>query len=376
MIYQQFAETRLSMLGYGTMRFPRVGGKQDGPVDEVESARLVKIAMENGVNYYDTAYPYSEGNGELVVGRILSQYPRASFYLASKYPGFLEMESYNAPEMLDRQLKRCQVDYFDFYLLHNVAEKSFDTYTSPKWHIVDDLVEAKKQGKIRHLGFSSHAKPETMKKFLERYADQMEFCQLQLNYLDWTLQDAKQNYELVTSYGLPIWVMEPVRGGRLASLLPEAEMQLKAARPQESIASWAFRWLQGLENVKMVLSGMTTEQQLRDNLEIFSKEEPLTESQLQLLERIAAGMQDFLPCTKCRYCCEGCPKQLDIPALLAICNENRYTRYAGVENALRALEAEKRPSACIGCSQCTKVCPQGISIPEELRKLALLEKNL
>ena len=376
MLYFDFKGKKLPRLGFGAMRLPRVDG-QDGVIDVEESARLVKIAMENGVNYFDTAYPYSEGTNEPVLGKILAEYPRDSFYLVSKYPGWMELEKYDAKAMLDEQLERCGVDYFDFYLLHNVADKNIDRYTDPELHIIEDLLAAKEAGKIRHLGFSSHATPACMKKFLEGWGDKMEFCQLQINYLDWDLQDAKTNYELVTEAGLPIIVMEPVRGGRLASLMPEAEEKFKAARPDESIAAWAFRWLQGLENVKMILSGMSDEAQLRDNIAIFSEEKPLNEAEQALVGQVADSMKDLIPCTQCRYCTEGCPAGLDIPALLTVCNESRYTRYAGVEKALRALSAEKRPSACIGCGKCTRVCPQRINIPGELKKLAeTVEKNL
>ena len=293
-------------------------------VDETQMAEMVAYAIDHGVNYFDTAYTYHRFESEHVIGRILKQYQRSSFYLATKFPGHNILPNYEPERIFEEQLVKCGVDYFDFYLLHNVYENSIKTYLNPKWGIVDYLLEQKKAGRIRHLGFSAHGRAETIRKFLDVYGDKMEFGQIQLNYLDWTLQDAKAKYELLTEHGLPVWVMEPVRGGGLAKLSPENEEKLKAARPEESIPAWAFRWLQSLPNVKIVLSGMSNMQQVEDNVKTFSTSKPLNEKEKRLLEGVAVSMMDLLPCTACRYCCTDCPQKLDIPMLLSLYNECRY----------------------------------------------------
>ena len=206
-----------------------------------------------------------------------------------------------------------------------------------------------------------------MKEFLDTYGGEMEFCQIQLNYLDWTLQDAKSKYDLLTERGIPVWVMEPVRGGKLASLAPENSAKLKAQRPGESIAAWAFRWLQTLPNVKMILSGMSNIEQVQDNIKTFSTASPLNVDEVKLLEQVAASMLDLLPCTACRYCCDDCPQELDIPTLLAYYNDCRFDPSFMQGMKIDALEPDKRPSACIACGQCKEMCPQGIDIPEALK---------
>lgn len=309
------------MLGFGTMRLPLAGTDGNAPIDEEAVNTMVRYAQEHGVNYYDTAYPYHGGESERVIGRALKQFPRESYYLATKYPGHQISSSYNPEAIFEEQLDKCDVDYFDFYLLHNVYENSMEAYTDPHWGIVDYFVDQKKKERIRHLGFSCHGGPDNLKQFLDLYGDVMEFCQIQLNYLDWTLQDAKQKYDLLTERNIPVWVMEPVRGGRLASLSDGDEQKLKALRPEESIAAWGFRWLQALPNVVMILSGMSNMKQMTDNVKTFSESRPLSQEEIELLLSIAEGMKNSLPCTACRYCCDSCPQGLDIPSLLNIYNQ-------------------------------------------------------
>ena len=262
------------------------------------------------------------------------------------------------------------MEYFDFYLLHNVYENSFGVYTDPKWDILNYFKEQKRLGRIRHLGFSSHARPDTLAKFLDYAGDSMEFCQIQLNYLDWTLQDAKAKYDLLTARNIPVWVMEPLRGGKLASLSEEDESRLTALRPDDSIASWSFRWLQNLPNVKMVLSGMSDFEQMVDNVRTFSSGERQTAEEASLLADIAEGLKDALPCTRCRYCCEGCPMQLDIPMLIHAWNDLKFSGSMTVPMQMDALPEDKKPSACIGCGACAAICPQKIDIPTALSEFA------
>lgn len=374
MIYSEFKDKKLSLLGFGTMRLPLLPDGS-GEVDEEQVAQMVRYAADHGINYYDTAYPYHNSKSEVIIGKALKQLPRERFYLATKYPGHQIAESYDPAAIFEEQLKKCDVEYFDFYLLHNVYENSFSTYTDPRWGIVDYFVKQKEMGRIRHLGFSCHGLQDTLVSFLDKYGGVMEFCQIQLNYLDWTLQDAKAKYDLLTERGIAVWVMEPVRGGRLAKLNETDEARLHAVRPEESTASWAFRWLQGLPNVKMILSGMSDMAQMEDNVHTFSERKPLSDEERDILLNIAEGMKNSVPCTACRYCCEDCPRGLDIPRLLSLYNEMRFSPSFNVGMTIDSLDENRRPQACIGCGKCAGICPQKIDIPEAMKEFsAMLEK--
>ena len=367
MMYNEACGEKLSCLGFGCMRLPQTAEKA---IDEQELQKMVDYAIAHGVNYFDTAWPYHGGHSEIAIGKALARYPREKWFLADKYPGHQIASSYNPAEIFEEQLKKCGVGYFDFYLLHNVYENSYDVYTDPKWGILDYFKEQKRLGRIRHLGFSCHARPDTLEKFLDYAGDSMEFCQIQLNYLDWTLQDAKAKYDLLTARNIPVWVMEPLRGGRLAALSEEDESRLKVLRPEESIASWSFRWLQSLPNVKMVLSGMSDYAQMTDNVHTFTEEKPQTVEEATLLAEIAEELKNALPCTRCRYCCEGCPMQLDIPMLIHAYNDLKFAGSMTVSMQMDALPEDKRPSACIGCGACAAICPQKIDIPAAMTELA------
>ena len=373
MIYKKFKEEKLSLLGFGTMRLPL---DTDGKVDETQVEAMVKYAMNHGVNYFDTAYPYHDGESERIIGRILSKYPRESFYLADKFPGHQIFDDYTPERFFEEQLERCQVEYFDFYLLHNVYEKSIHTYKNPDWKIVDYLLEQKKNGRIKHLGFSTHGSMEIMKEIIEYCQGELEFCLIQLNYLDWTLQGAKEKYEMLESMGIPVWVMEPVRGGKLAKLSQEEESVLRAKRPEESTPAWAFRFLQDLPNVHMVLSGMSAMEHMADNVKTFEEYKPLSEEERQLLFDFAEDMKTSVPCTSCQYCVAGCPKGLDIPKLISIYNELKYMPTVNASMRIEAMDTDKQPGACISCGKCTRVCPQGIKIPEIMKELPELMKKL
>ena len=368
MIYTDFHGEKLSLLGFGTMRLPLVPGGTPADIDEKTTADMVRYAMEHGVNYFDTAYPYHGGMSERVMGRVLKDYDRGSFYLATKYPGPQLSSHYDPAAIFEEQLEKCGVDYFDFYLLHNVYEKSIETYTDPRWGIIDYFLEQKKKGRIRHLGFSTHGGLELMERFLSQHGKDMEFCQIQLNYLDWTFQKAKEKYELLTSLGIPVWVMEPVRGGRLARLDESEAAALRALNPDLSPAAWALRFVKDLPNVHMVLSGMSNMEQLRENIETFSHPQPLTPAEREALLSLAERMKNTVPCTACRYCVDGCPAGLDIPMLLAAYNAFRLS--ASEAARVEALPAERQPSACVACGQCVKACPQGIDVPAHLKAFA------
>jgi predicted aldo/keto reductase-like oxidoreductase len=232
------------------------------------------------------------------------------------------------------------------------------------------LVAQKKAGRIRHLGFSSHGSAETIDRFLNWRKNCFELVQIQLNYLDWTLQDAAKKYEVITRHGLAVVAMEPVRGGRLATLKGQAETILKAARPDLSIASWALRFLQALPNVLVVLSGMSTMEQVTENVELFSNPDPMSEAERETLQKALASIADVVPCTECRYCCEDCPQNLDIPKLISMYNEFNFGNAVAQKSALAEFPNDERPSACVSCGTCAKLCPQGIDIPGVLKAFA------
>lgn len=373
MIYKKFKEEKLSLLGFGTMRLPL---NAEGKIDEPQVEEMVKYAFAHGVNYFDTAYPYHDGDSERVIGRILSKYPRDSFFLADKFPGHQIFDDYTPERFFEEQLERCQVEYFDFYLLHNVYEKSIHTYKNPNWKIVDYLLEQKRNGRIKHLGFSSHGSREIMKEIIDYCQGELEFCLIQLNYLDWTLQGAKEKYEMLTELGIPVWVMEPVRGGKLAKLDSKWEDMLKERRPEESIPAWGFRFLQDLPNVHMVLSGMSATEHMKDNVQTFEDYKSLTEEERDLLFEIAESMKESVPCTTCQYCVAGCPKNIDIPKLISIYNELKFVPTVNASMRIEAMEETKRPQACIACGKCSRVCPQGIDIPKIMKELPELMKKL
>ena len=366
MIYKKFQDIELSALGMGTMRLPLIG-KNEAEIDEAASAEMVEYAIRHGVNYFDTAWGYHSGNSELVMGKILSEYPRDSFYLATKFPGYDVSNMDKVEEIFEKQLEKCRVEYFDFYLFHNVCEKNINEYLDPKYGILDYLIKQKEHGRIRHLGFSAHGSYDVMKRFLEAYGEHMEFCQIQLNYIDWSFQDAKEKVELLDEYHIPVWVMEPLRGGKLASLSDENTAALKALRPDEGIPAWAFRFLQSIPSVTMILSGMSNFAQVQDNIHTFETEEPLNETEMKTILNIADKMANGVPCTACRYCTDHCPQGIDIPSLIKMYNEHTFTGGGFLAPMLiESLPEDKRPSACLACRSCEAVCPQEIKISEIL----------
>ena len=372
MIYRNFQEIKLSGLGMGAMRLPVIDG-DDSRIDETKTQAMVDYAMEQGVNYYDTAWGYHDGHSETVMGKALSRYPRESYYLATKFPGYDLSNMDKVEEIFEKQLEKCGVEYFDFYLFHNVCEMNIDAYLDEKYGIYEYLMKQKAAGRIRHLGFSAHGNLDVMKRFLDAYGKDMEFCQIQLNFLDWTFQGAKEKVEILKEWNIPVWVMEPLRGGKLAKLAAEDEKALKALRPEENIPAWAFRFLQSVPGVTMVLSGMSNLQQMQDNIHTFAEDKPLTEKEMDTLLQIADGMvkKIVLPCTACHYCTSHCPQGLPIPELLALYNEHCFTEGGFIAPmALSAYPQEKLPSACIGCRSCEAVCPQQIKISEAMADFA------
>lgn len=372
MIYKHFHDLSLSALGLGCMRLPTVEG-DNSRIDEAASAQMLRYAMEQGINYYDTAWGYHSGNSETVMGKLLQAYPRESYYLASKFPGFSKENMEKKEEIFERQLEKCQTDYFDFYLFHCVCESNIEDYTDPQYDLMGYLLEQKKKGRIRHLGFSAHCSLETMKRFLDAHGEHLEFGQLQLNWLDWTFQRAEEKVAMLREYGLPVWVMEPVRGGMLASLSESRTETLRALRPEEGTPAWAFRFLQTLPEVTMVLSGMSNMQQLSDNIRTFETEKPLNDEEWAALQGIAGEMLERmpLPCTSCRYCTAKCPQMLDIPAILTQYNQCFFGEEgAGAPALPEELAGDKGPASCLHCRRCEAACPQQIRISEAMGRFA------
>ena len=367
MIYRDFKDKKISLMGFGAMRLPLL---EDGTVDKVQVQEMVDMAIENGVNYFDTAWPYHTGQSELVIGEALSKYDRSSFYLADKYPGHQISSTYDPAYIFEKQLEKCRVEYFDFYLYHNVYEKSISVYTDPQWDIIEYFKEQKRLGRIKHLGLSTHAQAENLEAILDAFGDAIEFCQIQLNYLDWSLQKAREKCEILSKRGIPVWVMEPLRGGKLANVNDEAAEQMKAASPEDTPASLALRFFHHMDNVKVVLNGVSNIQQMKENLEAFREERKLSEDEKKLLTDVAEGMKDSVPCTACRYCCSDCPRELDIPMLLSVYNDAKIIPSFNTVMVVEALPDDKKPAACIACGKCAKVCPQNIDIPAAMKDFA------
>lgn len=364
MIYKKFQDLELSALGLGAMRLPTVDGNPMSEIDEAQVEEMVKYAFDNGINYFDTAYGYHDGMSEVVMGKVLQKYPRDSFYIADKFPGYDLSNMDKIEEIFEEQLNRTGLGYVDFYLFHNVCELNVEQYIDEKYGIMDYMLKQKELGRIKHIGFSAHGRIDTMKKFLEVYGDKMEFCQIQLNYLDWKLQEAKEKVELLKEYNIPVWVMEPLRGGKLVNLSEENTAKLKAIRPDETNASMGFRFIQAIDEVTVTLSGMSNMKQLEENVKTFSENKPVNEEEMAVLMEITDSMLDILPCTACRYCISHRSCKLDIPNLLFMYNELKFSNGFITQMGIGAMPEDERPTACIGCRACEQVCPQQIKISE------------
>ncbi|MCH1983464.1 aldo/keto reductase [Ruminococcus sp. OA3] len=363
MQYKEYKDgIRISRLGMGVMRLP-VEDQDDSKIQYEKAKAIIDCCMKSGINYYDTAYIYHGGKSEEFLGRALAEYTRSSFYLADKF-NLQANPDYRA--QFAQQLERLQMKYIDFYLLHGIQDSFADTMLACGCIAYFDTM--KKQGKIKYLGFSYHGSPEKLLEILKAYP--WDFVQIQLNYYDWYYGDAKQLYEILAKAQIPVMVMEPVHGGMLANLKEEAGRELKAATPEASLASWAMRWAMDLENVQVVLSGMSDEAQVFDNIDTFEKAVPLTGEEQEKIKTAARIQYSALAvaCTGCRYCCPDCPIGLDIPLLLKSYNEAKLGG-AWRLNSLKAVVQEKQPAACVGCGSCKEHCPQGFDIPKYMDEM-------
>ena len=371
MLYNTFQDKKLSALGMGCMRFPILEGSNQ--IDEAQTAEMFDYAIQNGINYFDTAWGYHSGQSEIVVGKLLKKYPRESYYIADKFPGYDVNNFGKVEEIFEEQLKKVGVEYFDFYLFHNVSQNNIEKYLDDdQYGTYSYLVKQKENGRIRHLGFSAHADLPTLKRFLEKYAPALEFGQLQVNWLDWEYDHVREKVELLKAYNIPLWVMEPVRGGRLVQLTSEQESRLKALREGDSLAEWAFRFLQTVADCTMVLSGMSNFEQLKENIHIHNEKKRLNEEELATLQEITKEiLSSLIPCTACEYCKEYCPQGLNIPYLLKLYNEHTVTNGGLISRVyMSRLPEDKRPTACLACGACEGVCPQRIAISEIFARYA------
>ena len=369
MIYRAFQDLKLSALGFGGMRLPK---GEDGSVDVDAVCGMVDCAMAGGINYYDTAWGYHNGQSETALGTALNRHPRDSYCIADKFPGYDLRNMDKVETIFPEQLKRTGMEYFDFYLFHNVNELNIDCYLDDgKYGIYTYLMEQKKNGRIRHLGFSAHGDLPVLERFLAAYGKDMEFCQLQINWVDWEFQKAKEKVELLRKWNIPVWVMEPLRGGKLVDLSADFEEKLRAMRSAETNPGWAFRFLQTVDDVVVTLSGMSTLEQLRDNLRIFETHAPLNGEEWEAMLSLGRELTRGVPCTACRYCTEHCPQGLDIPQLLELYNEQTFFGNGFlVPMRIKVMGREKHPSNCLGCRSCEAVCPQNIKISEVLKEFA------
>ncbi|MBR1752343.1 MAG: aldo/keto reductase [Ruminococcus sp.] len=364
-------------LGFGLMRLP----EKDGKIDSERVGKMVDDYMASGLNYFDTAYVYHGGTSENVVRDvILKRYKRDSFTVATKLPAWSLKTKEDRDKIFNEQLSRAGVDYFDFYLLHSLEDGyNYDTYE--RLDCFNWALEKKAQGKIVHFGFSFHGTPELLEQVLDKHPE-VEFVQIQLNYLDWDnpVVASGRLYEILTKRNIPIIVMEPVKGGTLAKLRPDLEQMYKSVRSDKSIASWALRFVASLPGVMTILSGMSDEEQMRDNLSTFKNFEPLSDEEQQTVRKVTSAILDtpMIGCTACRYCTDGCPMNIKIPDIFKVINTVKvYNEGWRADNFYKSITQDSgKAGDCIACGQCEGVCPQHLPIIDLLKEgSALLDKK-
>lgn len=366
----------MKRLGFGTMRLPLKDQNDKTSIDQELFNQMVDIFMEAGFNYFDTAYLYHDEMSEPALRKALvERYPRESFLLADKMPTVIVKAPEDYEKFFATQLERTGVDYFDYYLMHNMGK---DRYTkTTEFGGFEFAAKKKEEGKIKRLGFSFHDDSETLEKILLEHPE-IDFVQLQINYLDWDNEviQSRKCYETAVRYGKPVVVMEPVKGGMLANLPESANALLSAHNAQVSPASYALRFAASLDNVMMVLSGMSTVDQITENIRVMSEEAPLTAQELELLKQITEVVNQSIavPCTACSYCVEVCPQNIAIPGLLGLYNNHEITGNFSRMYYNRVVFDKGKASDCINCRLCVKNCPQHIEIPEVLKKITAFEK--
>ena len=363
MIFKPYKNITLSCLGMGNMRLPLVAGSNDKS-DYPEAHKILDKALASGINYYDTAHVYNGGDSERCLGEWIKNQDRDKFYVATKF-NIGACKDYKG--MFEEQLKRLQTDRIDFYLIHCILDGNVDEYINSG--AIEYFEEQKKKGRITYLGFSSHASPATLKRFAD--LRDWDFAQIQLNYYDWLYETTKEEYEILHERNIPIVVMEPVRGGKLADLTPAPAAILKEAHPEWTSASWALRFVKSLPGIQVILSGMSTMDQLLNNLETFDKEEAFTDEDKETLFKAGRALRNdlYVPCTACRYCTDNCPMGINIPEYLKFLNAYKIEGKWGLQG-IDKVDSEGAPADCIACGACMGHCPQGIEIPKFMSELA------
>ncbi len=360
---------KMSKLGFGLMRLP----EKDGAVDIERVKTMVDRYMQAGMNYFDTAYVYHGGKSEVAAREALvKRYPRESYMLATKLPAWEIKQESDIDRIFSEQCERAGVDYFDFYLLHSIEDGSnYDTYV--KYDCFNWGLKMKEEGRIKHIGFSYHGSPELLEKIVDAHPE-MEFVQIQLNYLDRTnpVVQSQKLYDILHKRNIPIIIMEPVRGGMLANMAPELEAKFKAKRPNDSVASWALRYVASLDGVMTVLSGMSTEEQMEDNIKTFTNFEPVTDDEMKIIDEVTDEILRIpqIGCTACKYCTDGCPMSISIPDVFRTINTlRRYPDDWRAKNFYSGLVSRSgKAGDCVGCGQCEGVCPQHLPIIKLLKE--------
>ncbi len=351
----------VSLLGFGCMRFPT----KDGKIDRDLSKKMVHLALENGVNYIDTAYPYHSGESEEFVKEIISEVDRQSVFLADKLPIWNCKTKEDVDRIFHEQLKKTGVEYFDFYLIHAVNKQRLETVK--ELNLLATLEKYRDEGKIKNIGFSFHDDLEAFKLWVDLY--NWDFVQIQLNYMDTDHQQGIEGYNILTEKGIPVIIMEPVKGGSLAKYNDEIESKMKNYNPNASIASWAFRWIGSYDNVKVILSGMSNMEQVQDNLNTFDKFIPLNQEELTIVKRVKEEVLALskVDCTSCNYCMP-CPFGVDIPRNFRVYNNHAMYKQDGyVKWVVGSMTKEdKFANQCVNCGECLPKCPQNIEIPTKL----------
>lgn len=363
-VKRRYKDIEVPLLALGCMRLPMT---KNNEIDQQELDRMVDYCMEHGANYFDTAYMYVDSKSEIAIGKSLKRYNRKDFMVADKSPIYKMKEREDVRKIFNEQLQKCQLEYFDFYMCHNINKDTVDTYKNV--HMVEELIKLKDEGKIKYLGFSFHGTPEILRNVVKDY--KWDFAQLQINYLDWDVVKAHEQYDIVQKEGIPVTVMEPLRGGGLVNLSDKALKKL-TENSAYSPAAFGLRWAASRDNVVTVLSGMSNLQQVKENIQTFIDYKKMDENEEKLADEIAKIIQSQgeINCTACKYCTEVCPRGINIPALFALYNQYKVTGNRMLFKIYyESLAEEEKADKCIKCNLCNKNCPQSLDIPNLLTKI-------
>ncbi len=358
-------DEQVSRLGFGCMRLPT---QADGKIDRAQVAKMFDYAIQNGVNYFDTAFMYHNGESEVVVGETLARYDRSQYYVTTKLPVMMIKDMAKARECYATQRERLKLDKFDHYLLHGLNAGSWKTVK--ELGLIDYMFDLKAKGEIGAVGFSFHDEYALFDEIIN--SAPWDLCQIQYNYLDEQVQAGTKGYELCKEKGIPMVIMEPIRGGALAKLTDDLEAEYKRIDPERSIASWALRWVKDHDNCRVTLSGMSNFEQVVDNINTFSDPTPLSAEELAAIANTVKVMEERVAngCTGCRYC-QPCPNGVDIPAVFRYWNTyTKFRQYSMVSRGWDHMHDDAKPDNCVECGQCEDICPQHLNIRDDLKKAA------